>query len=279
MNSCEDMMKRRSLLRAALAAPLLPALMPGLAFAASTRSPFVAESVDNPLVVKESWNGEEQIAMLLYPGMTALDLVGPQYFFACLMGAQVHLVARTLEPVKSDTGLSIVPTATFSQCPEVPDVLFVPGAGEGVLDAMDDPDTVEFVRSRGVRAGWVTSVCTGSLLLGKAGLLRGYTATGHWVARDLLAEFGAIASNERVVRDRNRVTGAGVSAGLDLGLVMASLLRDRQYAKNLQLLAEYDPAPAFDAGNPNVATEETVKFIGDMFTEFRARAIALANVD
>lgn len=182
-----------------------------------------------------------------------------------------------LDPVVSDTGVQIVPTCTFDDCPTELDVLFVPGAGDGVLDAMEDAATVEFVRSRGAKAKSVTSVCTGSLLLGKAGLLDGYRATGHWVARDLVARFGAIASDDRIVRDRNRVTGAGVSAGLDLGLAMASILRDDQYARNLQLLAEYDPAPRFDSGNPESASRRTVKFIGDMFDAFRERAIRLST--
>lgn len=270
-------MNRRTLLAAATAVPWLSAPLATLASTTTARSPYVPTSLAQPLVVRESWKGKEEIAMLLYPGFTALDLIGPQYFFACLMGANVHLVAKSLDPVVSDTKVPIVPSLTFDQCPKQLDVLFVPGAGDGVLDAMEDASTLEFVRSRGKEAKWLTSVCTGSLLLGKAGLLRGYKATGHWVARDLLAEFGAAVSNERVVRDRNRVTGAGVSAGLDLGLVMASILRDDQYARNLQLLAEYDPQPSFDSGNPISASQQTVKFIGDMFEPFRQRATRLSR--
>jgi cyclohexyl-isocyanide hydratase len=224
-----------------------------------------------------SWMGKDQIAMLLYPGFTALDLVGPQYFFASLMGATVHLVAKDRTPVMSDTGLAIMPTATLEECPVDLDVLFVPGSGGGVLDAMEDAALVAFVADRGARAKWVTSVCTGSLLLARAGLLTGYRATGHWVARDVLADFGAIPVNERVVRDRNRMTGAGVSAGLDLGLAMTAELRDRAYAEGVQLLAEYAPQPPFDAGTPETAPKAVVEMIGGMFPGFVARAKRIAR--
>lgn len=224
-----------------------------------------------------SWMGKDRIAMLLYPGFTALDFVGPQYFFGNLMGATVQLVAKDRSPVTSDTGITIVPTATFTECPADLDVLFVPGSGKGVLDAMEDAATVGFLADRGARAKWVTSVCTGSLLLARAGLLTGYRATGHWVAREVLADFGAIPVNARVVRDRNRMTGAGVSAGLDLGLAMAAELRDRPYAEAIQLLAEYAPEPAFDAGTPERAPKETVALIAGMFPGFLERARRIAR--
>lgn len=224
-----------------------------------------------------SWMGRDRIAMLLYPGFTALDFVGPQYFFGNLMGASVQLVAKDRSPVTSDTGITIVPTATFAECPADLDVLFVPGSGTGVLDAMEDAATVGFLADRGARAKWVTSVCTGSLLLARAGLLTGYRATGHWVARDVLADFGAIPVDARVVRDRNRMTGAGVSAGLDLGLAMTAELRDRSYAEAIQLLAEYAPEPAFDAGTPQRAPKETVDLIASMFPGFLERAHRIAR--
>lgn len=224
-----------------------------------------------------SWMGKDRIAMLLYPGFTALDLVGPQYFFASLMGATVQLVAKDRGPVMSDTGLAIMPTTTLDECPADLDVLFVPGSGGGVLDAMEDSTLLAFVADRGARAKWVTSVCTGSLLLARAGLLTGYRATGHWVARDVLADFGAIPVEERVVRDRNRVTGAGVSAGLDLGLTMVAALRDRSYAEGVQLLAEYAPEPPFDAGTPATAPKAVVEMIGGMFPGFVARARRIAQ--
>ncbi len=214
------------------------------------------------------WTGKEQIGMLLYPGFTALDYVGPHYMFASLMGAKVHHVAASLAPVTSDTGLVLVPSVTLADCPKDLDVLFVPGGGEGTLAAMRDDALLAFVADRGSRARWVTSVCTGSLVLGAAGLLKGYRATSHWVARHLLAEAGATPVDARVVRDRNRLTGAGVSAGLDLGLTLVEILRDRLYAQSVQLLAEYAPQPPLNAGTPASAPPEATAMMRDMFTGF-----------
>lgn len=264
---------RRTFLKAAGA--LAGALAAGATTAADT-PPATAPDHDMG-ATPSAWKGREKIAMLLYPGFTALDLVGPQYFFASLMGATVHLVAKHRSPVMTDTGIAVVPTTTLEECPGDLDVLFVPGSGNGVLDAMEDRTLVAFLEDSGARAKWVTSVCTGSLLLARAGLLTGYRATGHWISRDLLSEFGAIPVNERVVRDRNRMTGAGVSAGLDLGLAMTAALRDRAYAEGVQLLAEYAPQPPFDAGSPQTAPKETVALIGGMFPRFADRARQIAH--
>ncbi len=224
------------------------------------------------------WTGHEQIGMLLYPGFTALDFVAPQYLFAGLMGAKVHHIARTMEPVSSDTQLALVPTSTFEQAPAELDILFVPGGGEGTIAAMQDRTLLAFVADRGSRAKWVTSVCTGSLVLGAAGLLKGYRATSHWVVRELLAEVGAIPVDARVVRDRNRITGAGVSAGLDLGLTIVGMLRDQAYAETLQLLAEYAPEPPFSSGSPHTAPPMVKATLEDMFKDFGAVArLALDN--
>ena len=197
--------------------------------------------------------GEEQIAMLVYPKMTMLDLVGPQYFFASLMGATVHLVSgdTSLEPVIGDTGFAIVPTIGMDRCPADLDVLFVPGGTSGTVDAMLDDATMDFVADRGSRARFVTSVCTGSLILGQAGLLEGRKATSHWASRHLLPEFGATPVDARVVTDGNAITGAGVSAGLDFALALLAELRGAPYAKAIQLQAEYAPEPVFDAGTPD----------------------------
>ncbi len=216
-----------------------------------------------------TWTGREQIAMLLYPGFTALDLVGPQYMLGNLLGATVHLVARTLAPVASDTGLAIAPTRTLARCPRDLDLLFVPGGGQGTLKAMQDQALVRWLAQRGARAKLVASVCTGSLLLGQAGLLRGKRATSHWVTHDLLAEFGATPTDERVVWDGKLVTGAGVSAGLDLGLVLLSRLRDDEYAQSVQLLAEYDPHPPHQSGTPAQATPRVKGLIASMFDGLR----------
>ncbi len=216
------------------------------------------------------WTGQEQIGMLLYPGFTALDLVGPQYMLASLMGATVHHVAASMAPVLSDTKLSFMPSITLADCPRELDILFIPGGGQGTLAAMQDAQLLAFVADRGQRAKWVTSVCTGSLVLAAAGLLKGYRATSHWVARDLLAHAGATPVEARVVRDRNRLTGAGVSAGLDMGLTLVELLRDRFYAECVQLLAEYAPEPPLQAGTPRTAPPEATAMMRSMFTEFLA---------
>lgn len=210
--------------------------------------------------------GDETIAMLLYPGFTALDLVGPQYMFASLMGAKVLLVAKTLEPVTSDTGIAIVPTATFATCPADLTVVFVPGGGPGTVRAMGNAETVAFVADRGGRAKYVTSVCTGSLVLGKAGLLHGKRATSHWAAREVLADLGARPVAERVVADGNVITGAGVTAGLDFALSLVATLRGRAYAEALALQAEYAPAPPFQTGTPETSRPEILAPMKAMFS-------------
>jgi putative intracellular protease/amidase len=213
------------------------------------------------------WMGKEKIAMLLYPNFTALDLVGPQYMLINLWGAKVHLVARTLEPVRSDTGITITPTMTLDQCPKDLDVLFVPGGSQGTLEAMRDESLVRWLAEQGKRSKLVASVCTGSMLLGQAGLLRGKRATSHWVTHPLLGQFGATAVNQRVVWDGNLVTGAGVSAGLDLGLEIVAKLRDPLYAQCVQLLAEYAPKPPYNAGTPATAPLEATLMMGGMFEQ------------
>ena len=219
----------------------------------------------------------DQIAMLVYPKMTALDLIGPQYLFASLAGAKVHLVGKSLEPVTSDTGVTITPTVSFADCPADLTVLFAPGGTQGTLDALKDPDTRAFMADRGARSTYVTSVCTGSLILGAAGLLKGYKATSHWSVREVLAEFDAIPTEGRVVRDRNRITGAGVTAGLDFGLTMVAELRDRNYAENVQLLCEYDPQPPFHAGTLESAPPEVRAKMSHLLEGFVGRAHAVAG--
>jgi len=205
------------------------------------------------------------IAMVAYPQMTALDLVGPQLFLASLLGVEVSICASSLDPVMTDTGFAILPTTTLAAVPERVDVLFVPGGATGTLDAMRDPAMLEFVASRGAKARWVSSTCTGALVLGAAGLLRGYRATTHWVAHEVLATLGAIAVNERVVTDRNRITGAGVSAGLDVGLSLAIALRGEPFARAVALNAEYAPAPPISAGTPATAGPAASRMLRSMY--------------
>ena len=260
---------RRAVTLAALLSPLATS-------AARAADPTPAPAHDMT-TAPASWSSRDQIAMLVYPRMTALDLIGPQYMFASLMGAKVHLVAKTREPVTSDTGVTILPTATFAETPRDLTVLFAPGGTLGTLDAMQDAETRAFMADRGSRAKHVTSVCTGSLILAAAGLLKGYRATSHWAAREALADFGAVPTDERVVIDRNRITGAGVTAGLDFGLTMLATLRDPTYAQGVQLLCEYDPHPPFNSGSTHTAPPQVKAMIEGMLSPFRDRVHAAAK--
>lgn len=192
-----------------------------------------------------------EIGLLVFPKVQQLDLTGPYEVFASLPEARVHLVAKSLAPVTSATGLVLTPTTTFSACPTL-DVLCVPG-GAGVNALMEDAETLDFVRRQASGARYLTSVCTGALVLGAAGLLKGRRATTHWAAHDLLAAFGAVPVEERVVRDGNLFTGGGVTAGIDFALTLAAELTDAATAQAIQLQHEYAPAPPFDAGRPETA--------------------------
>lgn len=207
-----------------------------------------------------------EIGMLLYPGLTLLDLIGPQTVFSWF--ANTHLVWKTKDLVYSDTGIGMQPSCTFESCPRDLDILFVPG-GFGQNQLMSDAETLAFLADRGSTAKYVTSVCSGSLLLGAAGLLKGYKATSHWAARDGLSAFGAIPTDARVVVDRNRITGGGVTAGIDFGLVILAKLRGDDAAKLTQLAMEYDPEPPFQAGSPKTAgpaiVEQAMSFMAATF--------------
>jgi cyclohexyl-isocyanide hydratase len=197
----------------------------------------------------------QRIAMVVYPQMTQLDLMAPQLLFASLGNVDVQLVWKDRAKVVTDTGVTIIPDSTFDETKGGLTVLFVPG-GTGSYLMMNDPTVLSFLRRVGPTAEYVTSVCSGSLVLAAAGLLRGYRATSHWIVRDQLALLGAIPVAERVVIDRNRITGAGVTAGLDFGLRMSAKLRGDDYARMQQLLFEYDPQPPFDAGSEANAGEK-----------------------
>lgn len=211
----------------------------------------------------------KDVLMLVYPQFTALDLVGPHHVFSMLEGYKVRLVWKDTKEIVSDTGIPIRPTLAFKDCPEDPAVIFVPGGTDGTLAAMGDKEVREFLASRGAKAKVVTSVCTGSLVLGAAGLLKGYKATSHWLALEALKGFGAEPVAERVVVDRNRVTGAGVTAGIDFGLTLAAKLKDEKYAKAVQLMMEYDPQPPFPKdGTPKTADADNVKMLRAMTAPF-----------
>lgn len=197
-----------------------------------------------------------QLAFLLFPGITQLDLTGPAQFLSRLPDAKVDLVWENLDPVATDAGFSILPTATFATLPQA-DLLCVPG-GIGIASVIDHPIALDWVRRVGAEAQWVTSVCTGALILGAAGLLRGYQATTHWAWHDLLAVFGAEPVHARTVFDRNRVTGGGVTAGIDFALALMARIAGDDTARAVQLALEYDPAPPFSAGHPDKAGVDLV---------------------
>ena len=200
-----------------------------------------------------------QIGILLYPNVTQLDATGPAQVLSRVPGARLHMIWKTRDPVPTDAGFSIVPTTTFADCPQL-DVICVPGGG-GQVEVMADAEALEFLRKQAAKARYVTSVCTGSLILGAAGLLKGYKSACHWAWRDMLKDFGATPVAERVVRDRNRISGGGVTAGIDFGLTVAAELAGEEVAKSIQLVLEYDPQPPFDSGSPEKAGSERVKRI------------------
>ena len=195
--------------------------------------------------------GQRRIGMLIFPRMTQLDMTGPYEVLARLPNTVVELVARSLDPVKTDRGMKIVPTVTYASCPPL-DVVMVPG-GPGQQDLMEDAEALDFLRKQAASAKYVTSVCTGSLVLAAAGLLKGKRATCHWAAVEHLKLLGAIPVREKVVVDGNIVTGAGVTSGIDFALALAAILEGEQVAREIQLGIEYDPAPPFDSGSPRTA--------------------------
>ena len=196
------------------------------------------------------------IGLILFPALTQLDLTGPYEVFVRAPNTKVHLIWKNLDLVVSDRGMAIQPTTTFNACPEL-DVICVPG-GPGQINLMEDEEVLSFIRTQSRQAKLVTSVCTGSLVLGAAGLLKGYKATTHWASLDQLALL-AEAVSERVVRDRNRITGAGVTSGIDFALNVVSEMFGSDIAQNIQLHMEYDPAPPFNCGSPRTASEEQLK--------------------
>jgi len=191
------------------------------------------------------------IGLLVFPKVQQLDLTGPYDVFATMPGVVVHLVWKDLEPLLSSTGLTLVPTVTFADCPDL-DVICVPG-GVGVDALMEDPETLAFIRHQASTAQYITSVCTGALVLGAAGLLKGRPATTHWASHSLLEQFGAIPVKERVVRDGNLMTGGGVTAGIDFALTLIGEVFDADKSRTIQLQLEYAPAPPFDSGRPDTA--------------------------
>jgi cyclohexyl-isocyanide hydratase len=210
-----------------------------------------------------------QIGLVIFPKVTQLDLTGPVQVFSSVPGAQVHLIWKRIEPVASDSVLTLTPTITFADCPQL-DVICVPG-GLGTNDMINDEEVLDFLRRQAKSAKYITSVCTGSLVLGAAGLLQGYRAATHWTAMEFLAAFGAIPTKTRVCVDRNRVTGGGVTAGIDFALTLVSIMVDRQTAEAIQLGIEYNPAPPFNAGSPDSAPPEILALLKQRIAPAQAR--------
>ncbi|AWH88106.1 DJ-1/PfpI family protein [Limnobaculum parvum] len=215
------------------------------------------------------------VVMLLYPNMTQLDLTGPFEVFSSVKQFNVHLVWKTLEPVRDTHGLTILPTVTLQQSPQA-DILFVPG-GPGQLALMEDQQILTFLRQQAEGAQYVTSVCTGSLVLAAAGLLSGYRATSHWLSLEQLAYFDVEPVNQRVVVDGNRVTGAGVTSGIDFALTLLGKIRGPEEAKMVQLRMEYDPAPPFVGGSPASAEIELVDRIRTTTQVFQQQRQAVSE--
>ena len=215
------------------------------------------------------------VAMLAYPQMTLLDLVGPQAAWG--FHADTYLVWETLDPILTDGGVTVLPTHSFETCPHGVDILFVPG-GFGTWDVMGNEAALRFLHEQAEDARYVTSVCTGSLILAAAGLLDGYRAATHWATYPILEELGIDAVHERVVTDRNRISGGGVTAGIDFGLTVLAALRGEEAAKTTQLMLEYDPAPPFDAGSPDRAGPEiTAKITAMLSQDMAERGMAAAH--
>src|SRR4029079_2888132 len=185
--------------------------------------------------------------------MTQLDVTGPFEVFARLPNVRVHLLWKRIEPVISDVGLPLLPTTIFADCPDLD--VFCIGGGPGLVDFMDDDEVIAFVRDKGGSARYITSVCAGCLILGAAGLIAGYKSACHWLMSDQLAAFGAIAVDDRIVVDRNRISGGGVTAGIDFAFRLAAELCGDDVAKRLQLMLEYDPKPPFDINERNASAE------------------------
>ncbi len=196
------------------------------------------------------------IGLLVFPKVQQLDLTGPYDVFASTPGVTVHLIWKDLEPLHSSTGLQLQPTQTFADCPPL-DVLCIPG-GQGIDPLLEDEQTLAFIREQARTVKYLTSVCTGALVLGAGGLLKGKRATTHWASHELLESFGAIAVHERVVRDGNLMTGGGVTAGIDFALTLVGELFGEVQAQTVQLQLEYAPAVPFNAGHPSTAPAEVL---------------------
>jgi cyclohexyl-isocyanide hydratase len=215
------------------------------------------------------------IGILVFPRVQQLDLTGPYEVFASAPDTKVHLVWKELNPLTSATGLSLTPTMTFANCPQL-DVICVPGGG-GVNALLRDEETLGFIRKQAANARFITSVCTGSMVIGAAGLLKGKRATTHWNAMDFLPFFGAEPVEERVVRDGNIITAGGVTSGIDFGLTVLAQLIGRTEAEIVQLSLEYAPAPPFRSGTPQEASPSVLAAARQRLSRTRAEREAILS--
>ncbi|AUG54859.1 thiamine biosynthesis protein ThiJ [Thalassospira marina] len=244
------MLNRRSFLSfatAGAAAATLPVALSGMAHAEDKTRPaphMMPIPADAP-----------NVAILIHPGMVALDLVGPLTVLTILR-CRIFLVWKDKSPIATELGFSVPPTHTFNECPNDLDVLLVPGGTIGTIAYMNDPVVIDFLADRGSRAKWVSAFCTGSITLAASGLLNGYDATGYWALTRFLPLMGARHVDQRVVVDRNRITAGGTTAGIDCALVIATKLKDEEAARRVALILEYSPQPPFHNGTPAEAGPE-----------------------
>jgi len=221
------------------------------------------------------------VGFVIFPELTQLDFTGPQQVLARLPQSTMHIVAKTVAPVPSDSGLSLVPTQTFENCPRL-DLICIPGGNAGVVRAMGDQETIEFVQRQSRTAKYVTSVCTGAFILGVAGLLKGRRATTHWAFAELLPLVGATHEKRRVVKDGNLITAGGVTSGIDFGLHVVAEIAGEAVAQGIQLSLEYDPDPPFASGHPDRAPDAVKATLFSRYekarTAFRDGITRLATV-
>ena len=209
------------------------------------------------------------IGFVIFPDLTQLDFTGPQQVLARLPQSAMHIVAKSAAPVPSDSGLSLVPTHTFENCPRL-DLICIPGGTTGVVRAMGDRETIAFVQRQSSTAKYVTLVCTGAFVLGAAGLLKGRRATTHWAFTELLPLVGATHEKKRVVKDGNLITAGGVTSGIDFGLRVVADLAGDTVAQGIQLSLEYDPDPPFASGHPDRASESVMASLSPRYERARA---------
>src|SRR3954470_10819463 len=209
-----------------------------------------------------------KVGFVIFPDLTQLDFTGPQQVLARLPGSAMHIIAKATDPVPSDSGLSLVPTHTFENCPRL-DLICIPGGNKGVVQALRDEETIDFVRRQSSTARYVTSVCTGAFILGVAGLLKGRRATTHWAFAELLPLVGATHEKARIVKDGNVITAGGVTSGIDFGLAVVAEIAGEHVAQAVQLGIEYDPKPPFDSGHPDRASDAVKAAVAPRYEQAR----------